>query len=113
VTVAGSSEVAVSVRGEASPGSRVELGIRPEHVTLAPSDAATLRGEVLVVERLGGETFLHIDVGREEPFVVKADGAVQERPGARVGLMLPPQSLHVFDESGAAFEHADRNVLLQ
>jgi multiple sugar transport system ATP-binding protein len=112
VKVLGSSEVVVPVRGDARPGSSVSLGIRPEHVQLAPSDTATLSGEVLVVERLGGETFLHIDVGTETPFVVKADGSVLERPGARVGLSFPPAALHLFDAGGAAFGHLDRNVLL-
>ena len=113
VTVPGSSEITVPVSGPARPGARVELGIRPEHVVLAPADGATLSGEVLVVERLGAETFLHVDVGAETPFVVKADGAAMERAGARVGLTFPPQSLHLFGDSGGAFEHMDRNVLLQ
>ena len=113
VKVRGSSEIVVPVRSDVPAGTGAELGIRPEHVDLAPADTAALTGEVLVVERLGGETFLHIDLGTDTPFVVKAEGNVLERTGARVGLSFPPELLHLFDKAGEAFQHLDRNVLLQ
>ena len=108
------SEIAVPVGGEAAQGAPVVLGVRPEHVRVAAdASAGALRGEVLVVERLGGETLLHVDLGAEEPLVAKADGAVAARPGEAVGLDLVPESLHLFDRSGAAFPHARPNALLQ
>ena len=103
---AGGFEVDAAVEGGAGPGATVTLGVRPEHARLAEPDAAALAGEVLVVERLGGETLLHVDLGAEEPFVAKVDGAVAARLGERVGLALPPEALHLFDEDGAALARA-------
>ena len=71
-----------------------------------------MRGEVLVVERLGGETYLHLDVGAADPFVVKTDGAVSARSGEHVGLAFPPHALHLFSASGAAFPHRERHRTL-
>ena len=42
--------------GRLKAGDTVTLGVRPEH--LRPAESGELLGEVMVVERLGGETFL-------------------------------------------------------
>ena len=46
------------------PGANMSLGIRPEH--LLPSEVAdvTLQGTVQVVEQLGHETQIHIQIPR-------------------------------------------------
>jgi multiple sugar transport system ATP-binding protein len=113
VRVGDSRAISVPVDGAAKSGDAVVLGVRPEHVRIVDPTVAPLKGEVLVVERLGGETFLHIDLGGEEPFVVKADGAVSVRHGMTVGIDFPAETLHLFDPSGAAYQHRERNVLLQ
>ena len=98
----GAPEIAVAAADGAA-----SLGVRPEHVRLAQPDGAALRGEVLVVERLGGETLVHVEVGAEEPFVAKLDGAVAVRSGETVGLALPSDGLHIFDRSGARVARRD------
>ncbi|TDL83504.1 sn-glycerol-3-phosphate ABC transporter ATP-binding protein UgpC [Palleronia sediminis] len=109
VTAAGSRPLDLPVE----PGSDVvELGIRPEHVGLCAAGEGHLTGEVLVAERLGGETFLHVDLGEPEPFVVRADGSVTQQSGESVGLRLRPESLHVFDGEGRAHPHRERHALI-
>jgi sn-glycerol 3-phosphate transport system ATP-binding protein len=81
-------------------GRKLTIGIRPEH--LHPGEGG-LRLEVELVEPLGGESVLH---GR------LADGTLitARLPGARygdgpMGLLLPPEALHVFDgETGKRIE---------
>ncbi|RMA41438.1 ABC transporter ATP-binding protein [Rhodophyticola porphyridii] len=99
----------VKTRSGAVP---TEIGIRPEHVRLVEPGKGAFDGTVFVVERLGGETFLHVDFGHEEPFVVKADGGVQLRSGDVVGLVFPAETLHLFDAEGVAFEQTERHALL-
>ena len=104
------SQVRVPVRGHADADMPVTLGVRPEHVRLSDPGAGTLRGEVLVVERLGGETLVHVDLGTPQPFVARTDGAAAARPGETVGLELPAGELHLFDGAGHAFPHAERSA---
>ncbi|RVV97349.1 sn-glycerol-3-phosphate ABC transporter ATP-binding protein UgpC [Mesobaculum littorinae] len=111
VTTHGSAQIEVPVEARDGTGP-VTLGIRPEHVEMVAPEEGTLSGEVLVAERLGGETYLHVDLGNEEPFVVKADGGVMQKTGERIGLRFPPQALHLFDEDGTAFEHRERHALI-
>jgi ABC-type sugar transport system ATPase subunit len=113
VSVEGSPAIAVPVEGAAAAGGEATLGVRPEHVRVVAAEGARVKGEVLVVERLGGETFLHIDLGGRDAFVVKADGAVMERQGSVVGLDFPAEALHLFDASGTAHPHRRRNALLE
>ncbi len=114
VRVAGTDGLAVPVeQGEAPEDGAVTLGIRPEHVRLADPEGAALRGKVLVVERLGGETFLHLELGPgDQEFSVKTEGNVQARQGDTVGLEFPADALHLFDASEAAFRHKRTNTLV-
>ncbi len=52
-----------------SVGDRATLGIRPEHLLLDRNNSS-LNGEVLVVKRLGGETYLYIKIAVGETVVV-------------------------------------------
>ena len=62
VQLPGDASVTIPVKpGSLSVGDRATLGIRPEHLKLDQTNP-TLTGEVLVVERLGGETFLYVRI---------------------------------------------------
>ena len=111
VTTHGSAPIEVPVQPRDTPGA-VTLGIRPEHVGLVAPGAGDLDARILVAERLGGETFLHFDLGDEGDFVVKADGAATHESGETVGLSFPPAALHLFDAQGVAFAPRDRNALI-
>ncbi len=76
--------------------ARVEVGVRPEHVTLG---AAGERGEVVAVEPLGAETHVVVQVG---DFRVRAqrrgfDGA---KRGDEVGVAIDADRIMVFDAEG-------------
>jgi multiple sugar transport system ATP-binding protein len=121
-TVTGSRDGAVSVRlaggealdvsaeaGHASEGAAVTLGVRPEH--FAVGEAGPLRGEVLVVERLGGSTFLHVKTGTGDLLTVQADGDSPVRMHDRIGLQVAPGDCHLFDQSGLAIPRTARHPL--
>ena len=80
----------------------VTVGIRPEH--LVPDDAGPIGGKVLLVERLGAEAYVHVDVpGLDKPLMV----VVKETPpDAGTAWRVCPAAgrLHVFDRDGLRLE---------
>ncbi|KWF55809.1 ABC transporter ATP-binding protein [Burkholderia cenocepacia] len=108
VTLAPSGETFVLPRDGTAlhPGSAVTLGIRPEHLTLgaayAAPDATALARDVALVERLGEQTYVHLDAPGGAPFIAKVPGDAQVRPGERVQLHAPAAACHLFTEDGRA-----------
>jgi multiple sugar transport system ATP-binding protein len=91
------------------PGAPVRLGVRPEHVTLA--EDGPLTGEVVVTERLGGATFVHVRDGAGHTLIAQADGGSRVRLHDRVALRFDPDHLHLFRPEGPALPLLRRNPL--
>ncbi|MFR4092868.1 MAG: maltose/maltodextrin ABC transporter ATP-binding protein MalK [Escherichia coli] len=84
-------------------GANMSLGIRPEH--LLPSDIADviLEGEVQVVEQLGNETQIHIQIPSiRQNLVYRQNDVVLVEEGATFAIGLPPERCHLFREDGTA-----------
>jgi len=81
-------------------GHHVTLGLRPEHLHLA--DDAPLQGEAVAVEQMGGENFVHVDVGLDYPLIVKSPGEAKVTAGERVAVEVPASSAYLFDENDRA-----------
>jgi multiple sugar transport system ATP-binding protein len=104
------AEVAVPVApGQALPGEPLTLGVRPEHLRTAPE--GDTMGEVLVAERLGGETYLYIQMGDGVMLVVQADGENANRVHDRVGVIIDGRACHLFKQDGQAVQRAMRHPL--
>ena len=89
----------------AGAGGPVTLGVRPEDLRVAPagdgaSDTA-LSGRVVLVERLGGSSHVHVDVG---PHRLVAAVQADALPGAGepVALQVTAERMHLFDADGGA-----------
>jgi ABC-type sugar transport system ATPase subunit len=79
----------------------LEVGIRPEHVSLLASsdkNALTL-GKVLVVEQLGNSTVAYLDTPLGQ-IVVEGDGGISIAPGDVVGLQFETAHAHMFGPDG-------------
>jgi multiple sugar transport system ATP-binding protein len=98
------AEVVVPVDGAGvAPGEPLALGVRPEHLRIAPE--GPLGGEVLVVERLGGVTLLILrDRGGEE-VMVQTGGTSPVRLHERLALGFALEDAHLFRADGAALPH--------
>jgi len=83
--------------------TQLNLGIRPEHVTLKAADAGTGVG-VAGVEYLGSETYVHLDTGQAEPLISRCEANAGWRVGDRVELQLDLDNLHLFDADGIALK---------
>ena len=74
----------------------VALGIRPEHLTIGPTEPAHARGEVYIVEPMGREQVVDVRIG-ERTLQVIAPAALAVRVGEPVGLTFDATKLHLFD----------------
>jgi ABC-type sugar transport system ATPase subunit len=78
----------------------LQLGIRPEFVSLCAADQGVGNADVLVVEPLGSETLVHLDAGGQR-LVARLPGFADVRVGTQVGVKLDKRRLHLFDAAGA------------
>ena len=74
------------------------IGIRSEHMEIR--DGAPWSGEVLHVEDLGSDHFVFVEIGSEEPVIVRRPGKANIAVGAKVSLGPLPGQLHRFDADG-------------
>jgi ABC-type sugar transport system ATPase subunit len=77
-------------------GQRVVLGIRPQDLTL--SDGGGVTGRVWVVELVGSEKLVDVEVGEKRRIVVqvRADAPVREEEAVRIHI--DPDRAQLFDE---------------
>jgi multiple sugar transport system ATP-binding protein len=87
-----------------SVGDPVTLGIRPEHLRTGsiPAGCARLGGSIMVVERLGANSFVYLQLADRTAMTVELDGMSDVVPGATLEIGLPPDAVHVFDHTGRA-----------
>jgi multiple sugar transport system ATP-binding protein len=104
----GALEVPVEA-GRLREGAKVTLGVRPEQIAVAAD--GPMRGEVLVAERLGGTTFLHVKPEGGDLLTVQVDGESPVAMHDRVGLAFAREHCHLFDEAGNAAPRAARHPL--
>ncbi len=78
------------------PGAH-RLGIRPVDIELRPpEDEVTIRGEVLLRDRLGDHDRFLIECASDS-VVVEAPTQVAGAAGETVGLVFPPARVHLFE----------------
>ena len=75
------------------------LGIRGEHITITPSDGLW-NGTVIHTENLGADSYVYLEMGTEEPVVVRLDGANSYKSGDVVHISPMEDKVHRFDAAG-------------
>ncbi|MFT3998457.1 MAG: TOBE domain-containing protein, partial [Asticcacaulis sp.] len=103
--VAGATLALPRAGASVAPGASVQLGIRPENLRLTTeTQDAHLSGHVVLIERLGGETFAYVALKDHEgePLILKLDGEVSLHNHQEVGLRLDTDRAHLFAEDGSA-----------
>ena len=101
----GSGRIAWNGGGPAQP---VTVGIRPEH--LVGGAHGDIEGRVLLVERLGAESYVHLSVpGLDKPLVIVVQG---EPPAADGTWSVSPLAgkVHVFGSDGQRIETEKREA---
>jgi sn-glycerol 3-phosphate transport system ATP-binding protein len=86
-----------------APGTRLQLGVRPEHLSLTEGANSAIHLEADLIEELGSDTVVH---GRlpslQETMTVRLPGRSQVSAGEVIALTVEPQSLHLFDRQSGA-----------
>ncbi|MBT8496333.1 MAG: TOBE domain-containing protein, partial [Deltaproteobacteria bacterium] len=86
-----------------TPGAKdskgeIEVGVRPQDLVV---DDGPLRGEVTLVEMLGWEALVHIDVaGTNVISRVEGERGMEIEVGENVGMTVRPEVAHVFADDG-------------
>jgi ABC-type sugar transport system ATPase subunit len=90
-----------ALNAAAPPQAARKLGIRPEHLQIVASGQGELDATVKLRETLGGDAYLYVETADKQSLVVRAEGDTEIDAGGRLGLRLPRERLHFFDEQGS------------
>jgi hypothetical protein len=66
----------------------------------ADEDGERVAGRVLLVERLGAISYVHLEVGPHRLVAAVPNDAAPQEPGGLVDLRVPPAGIHLFDREG-------------
>jgi len=93
------------------PDRKVVLGVRPQDLELAASDAAgRARGRVWVVELLGSEKLVEVELGDKRRITVQIRADREMSVDQPVSVRLDPRCMHIFHvESGDALRSGASN----
>ncbi len=81
------------------------IGVRAEHVRITP-ESPVWSGTVIHSEILGSDSFVYVDIGADEPLIVREAGVSRHVPGQTLGLAPLAGHIHRFDRSGRSLERA-------
>jgi multiple sugar transport system ATP-binding protein len=84
-------------------GGALQLGLRPEAVSVTAPDAGTANASVIIVERLGDRTLVYAQLadGQEVTAEDRGDSAI--RMGDRIGLRIDGAKAHIFGPDGTGY----------
>jgi len=100
------SVVQTKVRRAELPGGELRLGVRPEAVRVANSDATT-KAKVDLVERLGERTLVYAHLSDGQPVTAEDEAYSRIRIGDDVSLAVDGAAAHVFGPDGSGHHRAD------
>ena len=75
------------------------LGIRSEHIDVG-GDSPVWTGTVMHTEDLGSDHYLFVDIGSDEPVIVRRPGKTDIALGSELGISPQAGNLHRFDADG-------------
>ena len=78
----------------------VQVGIRPAHIEL--DEEGPVLGKVAVVERLGADSFVHVDLEAGTTVLVRQTGNARLEEETSVCMRFLPEHLHLFNAEGKA-----------
>ncbi|WP_254546912.1 ABC transporter ATP-binding protein [Halomarina pelagica] len=87
-------------------GQRLDLGVRPEdvvHVSDGRGDERVQRADVEVVEPMGSDNFLYVELAGEE-WTARVDSDYEPEVGETFEFTFEPSVLHLFDEAGTTIK---------
>ncbi len=80
-------------------GSNCEIGIRPEHCEIVAAGEGNIDGKVHLVERLGSQTFVHVQTAMGA-VTVQAAAHIPIALGDQASVSIDASKAHLFNEQG-------------
>ena len=77
-------------------GSSLIFGIRPEDLTICSEEEADIKSEILVIEKLGSNTFIYLN-NSGETFSVETRSDTDLSVGSSIFLRCDKRKIHLFD----------------
>lgn len=100
-------ELTMPISATASAGTPVEIGVRPEHLSIAPAGApGHVPAEIALIETTGAQTLIHGRTPNGDTITVSLSGRTSLNRGDRIGLNIAQQpgapgesrAMHTFDK---------------
>lgn len=93
-------------------GEILSLGIRPEHIIPAKDAEVTLKGNVLVVELLGNETQIHLEIPeiKQPTLVYRYNDVLIVNEGDEMNIGIPPERCHLFKKDGSSCRRLHKEI---
>ncbi|MCB9992854.1 MAG: sn-glycerol-3-phosphate ABC transporter ATP-binding protein UgpC [Hyphomicrobiaceae bacterium] len=86
--------------GGAVDDGPLAVGIRPGQIVLGEGGDAAAEGEIILVEYLGSEMFVHVRLPSGRIMLAQAPGKSKHRIGERIRLAIHRNEAHYFDQEG-------------
>lgn len=84
----------------------VTVGIRPQHITLEPSNGAEIEVVLDVIEPLGAENFLFCKIENSgEQLTIRTEASKKMEIGTKFKVGVSTDHFHLFDQEGKAICH--------
>ena len=75
------------------------IGVRSEHLQIGAGEG-TWTGKVVHSENLGSDSYVYVDIGAQEPVIVREDGTKKHQPDDPIAIRPLPGQVHRFDDAG-------------
>ncbi len=99
----GSPKMNFFTGADAAKFKAATVGVRPEHIDITPSGAWS--GKVVYSENLGSDSYVYVDIGGEDPVIVRQQGKATYHAGDQLSFSPRGELFHRFDESGKPLMH--------
>jgi multiple sugar transport system ATP-binding protein len=91
--------------GLESADQAMTVCIRPESFVIGEKDGALVSPcQITLVEYLGSEIFVHVDLPSGKPILIHVGGTEKYTVGEKIPISLDPDNAHYFNEAGLRVE---------
>jgi multiple sugar transport system ATP-binding protein/alpha-glucoside transport system ATP-binding protein len=85
-----------TVLGQELPTAQ-QVGLRPEHLTVAETGSAVIEGRLDLIENLGEYALVHLISATGVEFIAKTEKPPAAEKGDTIGFSIKPELAHYFD----------------
>jgi multiple sugar transport system ATP-binding protein/alpha-glucoside transport system ATP-binding protein len=80
----------------------MQVGFRPENLSMTESDDAVIEGTLELVENLGEYALVHLVTASKVEFIAKTEKPPAGPKGSKIGFSIKPELVHFFDKNSGA-----------